>query len=409
MLLKVIDTEDALQRMEKYFPGNRLGKENVPLLDAVGRIAGEDIKAVVKVPGFDKSVVDGYALMAKDTFGASDGLPALLENKGEVMIGKDAGIRIEEGRCAYIPTGGMLPPGSDAVVMVEDTEELGSGTIAVYKPVGPWENTIRCGEDIALGQRVLRKGTLIKPHHIGALASVGLKMATVRKKPRVVIISTGDELIPPGQDLGPGNIWDINSYSLAAAVSEDGGMPILGGIVKDDWDAIKDKTLEALSKGDIVLISGGSSAGNRDYTASIIDKLGKPGVLAHGISIKPGKPTILGGVDNKPVIGMPGQPVSSLVVYNVIVSPLIRRMAGRQAKGRALFSAVCDENYYSAPGREEYLMVTVYQGKDGKTHVRPVSGKSGMITTVSNANGMVVIQKNKEGLYRGEEVPVMML
>lgn len=409
MLLKVIDIEDALSTMEKHFPGDILGKEYVTLLDAVDRVAAEDIKAVVDVPGFDKSVVDGYAVMAKDTFGAGDSLPALLVNEGEVMIGKDTGIVLMGSQCAYVPTGGMLPAGSDAVVMIEDTEDLGSETIAIYRPVGPWENTIRRGEDIASGQRVLKDKTVIKPHHVGALASVGLKRIAVRKRPRVFIISTGDELVPPGLDLGPGNIWDVNSYSLAAAAAADGGIPVMGGIVGDNWDAIKEKVIEGLTECDVVLISGGSSAGNRDYTADIIDKLGKPGVLAHGLSIKPGKPTIIGGIHEKPVIGMPGQPVSSLVVYNVIVSPLIRRLAGLGPKEQVLHDAVCDENYYSAPGREEYLMVTVYRGKDNKFHVRPVSGKSGMITTISDANGMVVIPKNKEGLYKDEEVPVTML
>ncbi len=409
MLLKVIDIEDALSTMEKHFPGNVLEKEYVSLLDAAGRVAAEDIKAVVDVPGFDKAVVDGYAVIAKDTFGAGDSLPALLHSVGEVMIGRDTEIMLRESQCAYVPTGGMLPAGSDAVVMVEDTEDLGSGTVAIYRPVGPWNNTIRRGEDIASGRRVLKDKTVIKPHHIGSMASVGLKKIAVRKRPRVFIISTGDELIPPGEALGPGNIWDVNSYSLATAVAMDGGVPIIGGIVGDDWDAIKERVIKGLTKCDVMLISGGSSAGNRDYTAGIIDKLGKPGVLAHGISIKPGKPTIIGGIDGKPVIGMPGQPVSSLVVYDVIVSPLIRRLAGLEAKERILYNAVCDENYYSAPGREEYLMVTVYRGKDGKIRVRPVSGKSGMITTISDANGMVVIPKNKEGLYKDEEVPVTML
>jgi molybdopterin molybdotransferase len=409
LLLKVKDVSEVQNTIMEHFGGFVVESEEVGLLEAPGRVAAEDIKAVYSVPDFNKSVVDGYAVRARDTFGASDSLPALLDMAGEVMIGSNADININVGSCAYVPTGGMLPEGSDAVVMVEDTEDLGSGSIAVYKPIGPWENTISRGEDIKAGGVVLEKGTVIRPQHVGVLASVGLERVPVFKRPRVSIISTGDELIPPGEDLQPGKIWDINSYSLAAAAAEDGAFPILGGIVPDDRATIKTKVMDALTKSDALLISGGSSAGARDYTAEIINELGRPGVLAHGISIKPGKPTIIGGVDGKPVIGMPGQPVSSLVVYNVVVSPLIRRMAGQADRPKSEYTAVCDENYYSAPGREEYLMVTVYRGSDGKMRVRPVSGKSGMITTISNANGMVVIPKNKEGLYRDEEVRVIML
>lgn len=409
MLLKVKDVTEVLEIMEEQFPVITKGCEKVGLLDAVGRITAADIKAAADVPGFDKSVVDGYAVKARDTFGASDSLPALLEKNGEVLIGKEAGFEIREGGCAYVPTGGMLPPGSDAVVMVEDTEDLGSGTIAVYRPVGPWQNTIRRGEDISAGQVVLKSGTNLKPHHVGVMASLGLEWVEVIRKPRVFIVSTGDELIPPGKELRPGGIWDINSYSLAAAVLEDGGIPMLGGIVRDDRAAIRTKIEKALEDSDLILVSGGSSAGTRDYTAAIIDDLGRPGVLVHGVSIKPGKPTIIGSVQGKPVIGMPGQPVSSLVVYRVVVSPLIRRMAGLDQGQKEPVKAVCDENYYSAPGREEYLMVTVYRAEDGKMHARPVPGKSGMITTMSGANGMIVIPKNREGLYKDEEAEVILL
>ena len=409
MLLKVKDVSEVKRIMMEHFGAFAAESEEVGLLGAPGRVAAKDIKAVCSVPGFDKSVVDGYAVRARDTFGASDSLPALLIAVGEVMIGGYAGISIEEGNCAYVPTGGMLPEGSDSVVMIEDTEDLGRGSIAVYKPIGPWENTIRSGEDIKAGQVVLKKGTVIRPQHVGVLASIGLDTVPARKKPRVSIISTGDELITPGEDLMPGKIWDINSYSLAAAVFEDGASPILEGIVPDDRAAIKTKVMDVLTRSDFVLISGGSSAGTRDYTADIINELGNPGVLAHGVSIKPGKPTIIGGIDGKPVIGMPGQPVSSLVVYNAVVSPFLRRMTGQAERQKAEYRAVCDENYYSSPGREEYLMVTVYRGDNGKVRARPVSGKSGMITTISNANGMVVIPKNKEGLYRDEEVRVIML
>ncbi len=211
MLLKVKDVTEVLEIMGEHFPVNTKGCEKVGLLDAAGRIAAMDIRAAVDVPGFDKSVVDGYAVKAGDTFGAGDSLPALLEKTGEVLIGKEAAFEIKEGECAYVPTGGMLPPGSDAVVMVEDTEDLGSGTIAVYRPVGPWQNTIRRGEDISAGQVVLKSGTRLKPHHVGVMAGIGLEWVEVVKKPRVFIISTGDELIEPGKELRPAGIWDINS------------------------------------------------------------------------------------------------------------------------------------------------------------------------------------------------------
>ncbi len=409
MLLKVKDVAEVLEIIEQHFWNLPGYAERISLMDSLGRRCAEDIRAPGNIPDFDKSVVDGYAVKARDTFGASDAMPALLEKIGEVAIGSSTDIQIDHDKCAYVPTGGMLPPGSDAVIMIEDTEDLDNKIIAIYKPAGPWDNTIKSGEDIAAGQVVLEKETLIRPPHIGALASIGLNDLKVYRRPRVSIISTGDELVKPGSQLSPGKIWDINSYSLAASVTRDGGIAELKGITGDDRPAIKAKVADALDDSDLVLISGGSSAGFSDYTAGIINELGKPGVLVHGISIKPGKPTIIGSVEGKPVIGMPGQPVSSLVVYRVVVSPLVRRMSRQPDSRQTLLKAVCDESYYSSPGREEYLMVTVYQGCDNRSHARPVPGKSGMITTISSANGMVVIPKNKEGLYKNEEVQVIML
>jgi molybdopterin molybdotransferase len=408
MLLKVRDVDEVLAIIEDNFSVISDKIEKVPLSEATGRVLAADIVSEHDIPSFNKSVVDGYAVRSSDTFGASDALPALLEYKGEVVIGAQPDIIPNPGQCMYVPTGGMMPDGCDAVVMIEDTEDLGGQTIAVYRPVSPWQNTIKAGEDIVQGQVVVRNGMLIRPHHVGVISSIGLTEIPVIARPRVFILSTGDELIEPGKRLLPGQVWDINSYSLAAAVAEDGGVPIIGGIVDDDREAIKERVGRAIIDSDAVLISGGSSAGVRDYTAGIINELGEPGVMVHGISVKPGKPTILGKVCGKPVIGMPGQPVSSIVIYMTIVSPLIRRLAGLPPAQRATVTAVCGQNYASSPGREEYLMVDVSRNDNGYI-INPVYGKSGMITTISSATGMVRIPKNTEGLYRGQQVEVIML
>lgn len=408
MLLRVKDVQQVLQIIEENFDCLDKGGELVSLLDTQGRVIARDVVSSYDIPHFNKSTVDGYAVRAKDTFGASESLPALLAKAGEVEIGKEPPKDIKDGECMYVPTGGMLPPGSDAVVMVENTEELDQDSVAVYRAVSVRENTISAGEDIEKGQVVVKKNTLLTPRHIGALSSIGLKEVEVVPKPSICIISTGDELVEPGKELLPGQIWDINSYTLAASVLEDGGEPVLGGIVRDQPHLLKEKIKEAVDTCDAVLVSGGSSAGFRDYTARIIDELGEPGVLVHGISIKPGKPTIIGKVNNKPVIGMPGHPVSSLVVYMVIVSPLVRKLACYPPRIKNTVNAVCAENYPSAPGREEYLMVDLEE-REGRFYARPVYGKSGMITTISSARGIVTIPKNIEGIYRGEGVEVILL
>jgi len=408
MLLNVKDVEEVLTIIEdNFFPDNRR-IERVDLTSSLGRVVARDVIANSNIPPFDRSVVDGYAVKSSNTFGASDAMPAILDITGEIRIGQKPPGDIKEGQCMYVPTGGMLPEGSDAVVMIEDTGELGSDGIAVYKPVSLWENTMRRGEDIKDGHVVVEKNTVIRPRHVGVLSSAGFKEIEVIQKPRVSIISTGDELIEPGKELKPGQIWDINTYSLAASVVEDGGHPVLEGIVRDQRDILKQRVTDAVKNSDVVLISGGSSAGFRDYTAEIINGMGNPGVMVHGVSIKPGKPTIVGKVDNKPVIGMPGQPVSSLVVYKVLISPLIRKLAGYPSKQINTIKAFCEENYASAAGREEYLMIDLME-KEGKIYALPVYGKSGMITTISSARGMVKITRNKEGLYKGEEVEVILL
>ncbi len=408
MLLKVKDVDEVLDIIENNFiPGGKK-TERISLLESLGRVLAEDVAAGCDIPPFNRSVVDGYAVRSRNTFGANEAMPAILKYSGEVEIGRRPPGGIRDGECMYVPTGGMLPPGGDAAVMIEDTERLNENEIAVYKPVSPLENTMGKGEDVRAGDCVVRKNTLIRPQHIGVLSSIGLKDVTVFPKPRVSVISTGDEIVEPGGELQPGQIWDINTYALASSVAEDGGCPVPEGIVKDRKDLLREKISAAVTESDVVLISGGSSAGFRDYTASIIDELDSPGVLVHGISIKPGKPTIIGKVDGKPVIGMPGQPVSSLVVYKVIVSPLIRRLAGYPPAHPAMVKAFCSENYASAAGREEYLMVNLEE-REGRLYAFPVHGKSGMITTISSAAGMVKIHRNKEGLYREEEVAVILL
>ncbi len=381
--------------------------EKVKLDVAVGRVLAQDIYADQDVPNFSRSTVDGYAVRAADTFGAGEGLPAYLEVVGEVHMGCWPEWTLHPGTAVKIPTGGMLPEGADAVVMVEYTEVLEGGTIEVTRPVAPGENVIRRGEDIAAGQRVLEQGKTLRPHDVGALAAAGKEEIPVAVPPRVAILSTGDEVVPPGTRAEVGQVRDINGPALAAAVREDGGNPVLLGIVPDRYEELLGRAKKALEN-DLILISGGSSVGTRDVTAGVIEALGPPGILAHGVSVRPGKPTILAVVQGKPVLGLPGHPASALVAYGLFVRPLIRRLLGAEPETFSRpVAARISRNIASAAGREDHIRV-VLKERNGELWAEPVLGKSGLISTLVKADGTVVIPAAREGLTEGEAVKVQL-
>ncbi|GAW92183.1 molybdopterin molybdotransferase MoeA [Calderihabitans maritimus] len=383
--------------------------EKMRIPSALGHCLLDDVTAAIDVPGFDRATVDGFAVRAGDTFGASEGMPAYLEVAGEVLMGQAPDVSLEPGRAWRIATGGMLPTGADAVVMVEHTEELDERTIVVTRPVAPGENVIRKGEDIEAGQLVLSAGHRLRPQDLGILAAVGITEVEVRRPLKVGIVSTGDEIVSPEQTPGAGQVRDINSYTLYGAVLSNGGEPILYGIVPDRFDLLQKKLAQAWKENDMVLLSGGSSVGVRDVADRVIQSLGRPGVLFHGLSIKPGKPTVGAVIEGKPVFGLPGHPVSTLVVFELLVAPLVR--LGRYPEEDFLefpLRARITRNIRSAAGREDYIRVKLVL-RQQELWAEPVLGKSGLISNLVKADGLARISAEKEGVEAGETVEVKLL
>jgi molybdopterin molybdotransferase len=381
----------------------------VPLLESLNRRLACAVTAVEDIPGFGRSTVDGYAVRARDTYGASEGLPSYLEVYGEVLMGRAPDREVGAGQAWYIATGGMLPRGADAVVMVEYTEELDGSTIGITRPVAPGENVIQKGEDISSGEVALPAGHRIRPQDLGMLSSVGVDTVEVASRVKVGIISTGDELVCPGDKPGPGQVRDINSFTLHGAVEACGGIPYLYGVIPDNFARLKKILEQALDENDLVLLSGGSSVGVRDVTLRVIEAMGKPGVLFHGISVKPGKPTIGAVVKGKPVFGLPGHPVSTLIIFDILVAPLVRDGGYPADEEESLTAfpllALMTRNLRSAAGREDFIRVKLYR-RDGQVYAEPVLGKSGLITTMVRADGIARIPPGKEGVEAGETVEV---
>ena len=407
-LFKVLTVPEARNIIIQHFTGGQR-KMTVPLLKSLGQRLAVAVVAAESIPGFDRSTMDGFAVRAKDTYGSSEGLPAYLDIDGEVLMGRDAGTELKSGHCRKIPTGGMLPPGADAVVMVEYTEVLDYKTIGVIRPVAPGENTVLTGEDVSPGNVVFQAGKVIRPQDLGMLAAMGISEVGVAVPLKVGIISTGDEVVPPEQKAGPGQVRDINSYALYGQVLVNGGEPCLYGIVKDDFNALREVMQKALAENDLVLLSGGSSVGTRDVAAGVIASLGEPGVLFHGISVSPGKPTVGASVSGKPVLGLPGHPVSAMVIFDLLAAPLVR-LGGYAIKGSNFIDdfsvrARISRNFRSAAGREDYVRVQL-KLKDGELWAEPVLGKSGLISTMVKADGLARIPLYNEGVETGEKVAV---
>ncbi|MDT3699279.1 MAG: molybdopterin-binding protein [Thermincola sp.] len=408
-LFKLMSVEQAWDIFRQNIVLPELKIEDVPLTNSLGRVLGKDVKSDINVPDFSRSTMDGFAVRARDTFGASESMPAMLDITGEVMMGQNADIPVGPGQAVKISTGGMLPEGADAVVMVEYTEQLDSRTLLVGRPAAPGENVVQRGEDIAEGANLVRAGTVIRPQEMGALAGIGIVSCPVVRKPRVGIMSTGDEIIDPAKVPGPGQIRDINAYSLSGIIEQAGGQPVMFGRVPDDFRQLETAVRQALDVTDIVVVSGGSSVGTRDVTSEVFNSLGQPGVLVHGISVKPGKPTILGVVQNKPVFGLPGHPVSAMVLADIFLIPLIRAGLGLGFTDpqRRTVKAQMGRSMASASGRVDYLRVVVRE-VEGKLMAEPVLGKSGLITTMVKADGIVIIPMTQEGLAAGQTVDVIL-
>ena len=403
-MLYVKTPEEVLALIRSEFaPLNRM--ETVSLQDAMGRVLAADITAQEYVPDFDRSTVDGFAVRAEDTFGCSDAIPAILPVQKAVQMGKDADFSLEAGACAAVPTGGAVPQGADSVVMLEYTEDYGDGTVGIAKPAAPGMNMIFRGDDVYPGKVVLQKGRVLSEADIGALAAIGRVQVPVAKKLTVGIISTGDELVPPQQSPGPGQVRDVNSPMLGVMLEAFGCRVIQYGILADDEDLLLQCVRRALFECDAVLLSGGSSVGVKDAACRVIESVGS--LLLHGIAVKPGKPTILGKAGEKPVVGLPGHPVAAYFVTKLFVLPLLGRLTGRDMTAYTV-SAQLTESISANHGRAEYICCRL-SGRGGQLLAQPIRGKSGLITTLAGADGYFCISRDCEGLPQGAEVQVTII
>ena len=336
-------------------------------------------------------------------------MPVYLEVKGQILMGEDPGISMQRGETVRIPTGGMLPGGADSVVMFEYTNIIDDKMVEIMKTVSPNENVILADEDVKKGEVVLKRGQRLRPQDIGALAGLGILEVKVFSRPVVAIIGTGDEVVPPDKPLSAGEVRDINSYNLAGLILSLNAVPVKKGIIKDDFDRLLSVVEESVTESDMVLITGGSSVGTKDYTSRVIDKLGSPGVLFHGIAMKPGKPLIGGIVKGVPVFGLPGHPAAITVSFETFVEPLVMKMSGEKhcphIPLRRTFKALFSRNLSSSIGREEHVRVSV-EKRNGALWAVPILGKSGLVSTLVKADGIVIVPMNKSGVYEGEEVEV---
>lgn len=415
--LTLLPPDEAREKLLTALSNPILDSEALAIANALGRVTAEDIVAPHPLPEFPRTTVDGYAVRAGDTFGATDSLPAYLQLIGEVPMGDEPAFEIGAGQCALIHTGGMLPKGADAVVMLEYTQTVGAGSprteIEVFKSVADGENVIRIGEDVAKDQIVILKGTTLRPAEIGGLMALGITSLRVARKPRIGLISTGDEVIEPDQHPRPGQVRDINSYTLGALVEKSGGVAVRYGIFGDQFQVLKDAAAKALTECDVVIITAGSSASTRDMTAEVIRQLGEPGVLVHGINTRPGKPTILGVCNGKAVIGLPGNPVSALVNGYLFVVPVIEKLLGALPKPKASVRAKLTVNLSSQAGREDWWAVKLLVDSDQASGIRyqaePIFGKSNLIFTLAAGDGLLKIHPDATGLSAGEIVEVVLI
>ncbi|WP_430734970.1 molybdopterin molybdotransferase MoeA [Halodesulfovibrio aestuarii] len=403
----VLSVQEFIQKLHAFTP---LHTHTVSIDAADGYVLAENIIAAENLPLASRSCMDGYAINAANVFGASEANPAYLESVGDIDIEQPASFTLKDGECAGIVTGGILPEGADAVVMIEHTESLGAGTVEIRKSLAPYENVMLKGEDAATGKDVFTAGTLIRPQEIGMLAALGIQEVSVYSPPRVGIISTGDELIPINEKPIVGQVRDVNSYTLAACARRAGAAATTYGLVEDKLDALKSALENALSENDVVFLSGGSSVGVRDLTVGAIDKIEDAEIINHGVAISPGKPLILAKCGNKAIWGLPGQVASAQVVMFVLGMPFLRYLGGNsKAFDQSRWpskQAIISRNVASKPGREDYVRVSVTV-KDGNTIATPVLGKSGLLKTMLQADGVTRIGADSEGIYEGTAVDVL--
>lgn len=403
---EIVSVDEARQRLLDALGPRRTPVEEVSLFDAAGRALAADARSDADIPNHPRSAVDGYALQARDTFGASEGLPAYLTLAGEVFMGRPPATAGGPGLAVKIPTGGMMPAGTDAVVMLEHVV-LAGDEIEVRRPAAPGDHVIHQAEDVPSGGVAVRAGTRLRPADVGLLAAAGVTRVGVHRRPRALVISTGDEVVPADQRPSPAQVRDSNGPALVAALAGDGCVAEYAGILPDRREAFEDALRRGLER-DLVLISGGSSVGARDHAVAAISALGKPGLLVHGVALKPGKPTGLAVIDGRAVFAIPGHPVSALIVYRLFVRPAVRHLVGLPPLDpwEPRLGARLGRNVASAPGRDDYVRVRLEE-RDGELWAEPLLGKSSLLSTLGQAQGLLRIPPTRDGYAAGERVDVI--
>lgn len=395
--LKVLKYQEAYQQLLDNFP--RPQEEMVSLAASLDHVLAHAIDSPEDLPAFTRTTVDGYAVAAEETFGSSESLPAFFNLAGEVLMGAGSDLSLNAGQCCWIPTGGMLPPGANAAVMVEYTEKLGDDTVLVYRPVGPFENIMRQGEDVHKGQTLFAAGSRLRAQDIGLLASLGVTQVPVFKPYKVGIISTGNEIVSLDQIPGPGQVRDVNSYAIAAGVKSCGALASVYPIVEDDFKVLKKQIAQALEENDVLMLSGGSSVGVMDMTLDVLLSFPQAELLFHGIALKPGKPTMAVKIGSKLVIGLPGHPVSAFMVFKIICAPVLGTREQLKVDARL------ENNVASQAGRDDFIPVQIICADDNRT-AHPLLGKSGLMSTLALADGYIHIAYEQQGLLAGQEVSV---
>ncbi len=402
----------SLERVLELSPGFPCVSEEVlPLDQCVGRILSQDIVSQIDLPAFNRATMDGYAVLARSTFGASESVPALFRIVGSVEMGDVPAVSVQPGEAVQIATGGMLPDGADSVVMVEHTQALDEHTLEVFKSAAPLQHVMEIGEDFRREEQILPRGSRIRPQAMGVLAALGMGFVPVFRQPIVAIISSGDEIVPIEQTPGLSQLRDVNAHTLAGLIRLSGGIPLYLGIARDNFDELHALCKKALAEADMVLISGGSSVGARDFTMDVVQALPDAEILVHGVSISPGKPTILARSKEKAIWGLPGQVTSAMVVFHTMIRSMLERIGGLSEDGVSEAHEVCavlNRNLASVQGREDYVRVKLVR-VENQIYADPILGKSGLIHTMVKADGLIRIDMNSEGLDQGTAVRVLLI
>jgi len=403
---KLVSVDEARRILEKSLKPKPAGTEFIPLSEAHDRVIATDVASPLNIPPFNRSTVDGYAVKAADTFGADEDHAVALKLAGRVNVGEKPRVRIVQRTTAEIVTGAPIPDGADAVVMVEHTSRK-DDSVLVYQPAVLGENVMKAGSDIRKGEVMLKRGTVLSPFEIGVLAAVGFASVEVYGRPKVAIFSTGAEVVEPGKRLVEGKIFDINAHALSASVAQLGAEPLNMGIVRDEYDQMQAALKKALGMADVVITSGGVSVGPTDIIPKVLDKLGKPGVIVYGIAVRPGKPTTVAVIEDKPVFSLPGHPASALLIFHLFVRPVLLGMGGKKEEPQMKVKAVASERLFPARGRRTYITVTLKRGSSGRIVASPVpTGLSGAISTLAKAEGFTVLHESQQFVDKGQDIDV---